>query len=51
VQTPVMNEKRGLLSRLAPRVGTPPLASAMARWPDDLISSLEERALWSRYGM
>ena len=52
VKTPVMNEKRGLLARLAPRVGAaPPFASAMAGWPDELMSSLEERALWSRYGM
>jgi serine protease SohB len=51
VKTPVMNEKRGLLSRLSPRIGATPAASALARWPDDLVSSLEERALWSRYGI
>ncbi|HWM82370.1 MAG TPA: S49 family peptidase [Pseudolabrys sp.] len=51
VRMPVMNEKRGLLSRFAPRIGDAPVASAVARLPDDLLSSLEERALWSRYGI
>jgi serine protease SohB len=51
VKTPLMNEKRGLLSRFTPRIGAASVAAAVAHWPDELMSSLEERALWSRYGI
>jgi len=50
VRMPVIAPKSGLLSNLA---GRKPGAGAMigAGFADDLISALEARALWSRYGL
>jgi ClpP class serine protease len=50
VRMPVIAPKSGLLSTLA---GKKPGAGAMigAGFADDLISALETRALWSRYGL
>src|SRR3569623_581710 len=50
VRMPVIAPKTGLLSTLA---GKKPGAEAMlgAGFADDLISSLEARALWARYGL
>jgi len=50
VRMPVIAPKSGLLSTLA---GKKPGAGAMigAGFADDLISALEARALWARYGL
>jgi len=50
VRMPVIAPKSGLLSNIA---GKKPGAGAMigAGFADDLISTLEARALWSRYGL
>jgi len=51
VFTPLISAERSLLGRRLPGVN---LADAIARHPglaDDLISALEVRALWGRYGL
>ena len=51
VYTPLISAERSLLGRRLPGVN---LADAIARQPglaDDLISALEVRAIWSRYGL
>ncbi|MBN9050341.1 MAG: S49 family peptidase [Rhizobiales bacterium] len=49
VKTPLIVEKKGLLGRLVPSVSRDALG-ALAGMPDEWVSSLEARALWSRYG-
>ena len=49
VKTPLIAEKKGLLGRLVPSVSRDALG-ALAGMPDEWVSSLEARALWSRYG-
>ena len=55
VKTPLIAEKRGLLGRLMPGTrldtGLGTLRGAADELPDSLISALEERALWARYGL
>ena len=51
VRTPLIAAERGLFGRKLPGVR---LADALANHPglaDDLLSALEARALWSRYGL
>jgi len=51
VRTPLISAERNLWGRRLPGVG---LAEALGRHPslaDDLVSALEARALWSRYGL
>jgi serine protease SohB len=51
VRTPLITAERGLFGRRLPGVN---IAEALAKQPglaDDLISALETRALWSRYGL
>jgi serine protease SohB len=51
VYTPLISAERSLFGRRLPGVN---LADAIARQPglaDDLISALEVRAMWSRYGL
>jgi serine protease SohB len=51
VYTPLISAERSLLGRRLPGVNLP---DTVARYPglaDDLISALEVRALWSRYGL
>ncbi len=51
VYTPLISSERSLLGRRLPGVN---LADAVARYPglaDDLISALEVRAMWNRYGL
>ncbi|HEY1475187.1 MAG TPA: S49 family peptidase [Pseudolabrys sp.] len=51
VHTPLISEGRGLFGRKIPGLGS---LEALARQPGlaaDLISALEARALWSRYGL
>ena len=51
VHTPLVSAERSLFGRRLPGVG---LADAVVRQPglaDDLISALEIRALWGRYGL
>ena len=49
VKTALIVEKKGLLGRLVPSVSRDALG-ALAGMPDEWVSSLEARALWSRYG-
>ena len=47
-------ERTGLLSRLrrSPSIdGFTDLSSVQSRWTDELLSTLETRALWARYGL
>ena len=51
VYTPLISSERSLLGRRLPGVN---FADAIARYPglaDDLISALEVRAMWGRYGL
>jgi len=51
VYTPLISAERSLLGRRLPGVN---LADAVARYPglaDELISALEVRAMWNRYGL
>jgi len=56
VVTPLVSAERGWLGRRLPGVGglagdTGPSASLQAGLTEDLISALEARALWARYGL
>lgn len=55
VRTPVIAAAGGLLSGLLGRksAGASQLASleGMGGWPDELISSLETRAIWAKFGL
>jgi len=52
VVTPLIAAERGFLGRRVFGVTRGPLPHAMASgFADDLISALEERALWARYGL
>jgi len=51
VRTPLISEGRGLFGRRIPGLGS---LDALARQPGlaaDLLSALEERAVWGRYGL
>jgi signal peptide peptidase SppA len=51
LRTPLIAAERSLFGRRLPSVG---LADALAKQPglaDDLVSALEARALWARYGL
>ena len=51
VRTPLISAERGFFGRKLPSVS---IAGALANYPglaDDLLSALETRALWSRYGL
>ena len=51
VRTPLISAERGFFGRKLPSVS---IAGALANHPglaDDLLSALETRALWSRYGL
>jgi signal peptide peptidase SppA len=51
LRTPLIAAERGLFGRRIPGVG---LAQALANQPglaDDLVSALETRAIWARYGL
>ena len=50
VKTPLIAEKKGLLSRFVPSVSRDALG-VLAGVPDEWVSSVEARALWSRYGL
>jgi serine protease SohB len=52
VQTPVIAPSGGVLSGLLGRrsAGTTSLSAAAAELPEQLISALEARAVWARYG-
>jgi serine protease SohB len=57
VRLRLISPERGLLFRRARGVGVeladmPDLSRGLTRgWADELVSALEERALWSRYGL
>jgi serine protease SohB len=50
VRTPLVDAGRGLLGRRIPGVGRLEGLTAGRGLGDDLVSSLEARAWWSRYG-
>ena len=52
VETPLVSAKSGLLGRATPGIGA--RAGELLDRPgltDELISSLEARAIWARYGL
>jgi serine protease SohB len=51
VMTPLVTEKRSLASRLVPGLRAAPPGALAEGFADELISSLEARALWARYGI
>jgi serine protease SohB len=51
VETPLIAPSRSLFSRPQPGVGAGLESLARADLAGDLISALEERAMWSRYGL
>jgi serine protease SohB len=53
VRTPLVTSARGLFGRPAPGVGAGDFASLWSRpsFAEELVSALEARALWARYGL
>jgi len=51
VRTPLISADRGLLGRKLPGVGALEALTGGARFADELLSALEARAWWSRYGL
>jgi serine protease SohB len=51
VRTPLVAAERSLLGRRLPGVGAATLLANRPGLADELISALETRALWSRYGL
>jgi serine protease SohB len=51
VRTPLVAAERSLFGRRLPGVGAGSLLANRPGLADDLISALEARALWSRYGL
>jgi signal peptide peptidase SppA len=51
VYTPLISSERGLLGRRLPGVSFLDAFGRQPGLPDDLISALEVRALWGRYGL
>lgn len=51
VRTPLIEAERSLLGRKLSGVGLAKLFTADSAFADDVISALETRAVWSRYGL
>jgi ClpP class serine protease len=51
VRTPLISAERSFFGRRLSGVGLPQALAGQPGLADDLISALEARALWSRYGM
>jgi signal peptide peptidase SppA len=51
VRTPVISAERGLLGRWLPGPGSMRAITRQPGFADDLVSALEARALWGRYGL
>jgi signal peptide peptidase SppA len=51
VRTPLIAAERGLFGRRLPGIGSLDALAQQGGWADDLVSALEARALWSRYGL
>ena len=51
VRMPLIMAERNLLGRRLPGVNVVEALAKQAGLADDLISALEARALWSRYGL
>ncbi|MCF8478621.1 MAG: S49 family peptidase [Pseudolabrys sp.] len=51
VRTPLISEARSFLGRKIPGVGLSEMLGKNSGLADDLISALETRAIWSRYGL
>ena len=51
VLTPLISPPRGWLGRVQPGVGVLDALSQRGSLPEEFVSALEERAIWSRYGL
>ena len=51
VQMPLIGPERSLFGRMRPGIGLRERLFGEASFADEMISALEERALWSRYGL
>jgi len=51
VVTPLIVPERGLFGRRTPGVGSETFALADRSIVDDVVSALEARAIWARYGL
>jgi len=51
VRTPLISADRGLLGRKLPGVGALEALTGVPHFADELLSALEARAWWSRYGL
>ena len=51
VRTPLIAAERGLFGRRIPGVGSLENLAPKGGLAADLVSALEERALWGRYGL
>jgi signal peptide peptidase SppA len=51
VRTPLVTAERGLLGRRTPGISLAKAVAERPRLADEVISALETRALWSRYGL
>jgi serine protease SohB len=51
VRMPLMAPERSLFGRARPAVGWPERLPRAGSLADDIVSALEERALWARYGL
>ena len=51
VRTPLISSERSLFGRRIPGLGSLEALTRQGGLADDLISSLEARALWGRYGL
>jgi serine protease SohB len=51
VRTPLISAERGFFGRKIPGLGSLEVLAPKGGLAADLISALEERALWGRYGL
>lgn len=51
VSMPLISAPRGWLGRVQPGVGVLDILAARGSLADEFVSALEERAIWSRYGL
>jgi serine protease SohB len=51
VKTPLMTEKRGLLSRMVPGMAANPVGALTQGLAEEMFSAAEARALWARFGL
>ena len=51
VLTPLVATERGLFGRRVPGVGAADALGASASLAEDIVSAIEARAMWARYGL